>query len=260
MWGVFCVPVIFVQADIIPLEETERSARVAAEDEAIKWLEKIEERSTSITGVVADLRYDRTQGLVGDTQKRFGSIVYRSGPPSRFAVHFDLIMADMRLDREDRWYIFDGQWFVERYDNEKLFIKRQLVPAPVEGVDGSYTPDALSLGAGPFAIPITQKKDVVLRRFKVAVVEPQEGDSENSFHLHLIPLVVRSGDITEVDLWYDQDSLLPIRVRTVDDSENESIVYLSNVRLNESVEAFQIDTAEPTEQGWRVEVTLYDDK
>lgn len=230
-----------------------------SQEAAEAWLEKIEQRAADITTLQAEVRYDRIQGLVGDSQRRFGSLVYVMGPPARFAVHFDLLLADTRLDRQDRRYIFDGQWLVERYDNEKLFIKRQIVPPPVPGEE-ARPPDVLALGAGPFAVPITQKKDEVLRQFEVAIVEPQEGDPENSVHLKLTPRFGKPTEFTEIDVWYNRESLLPLRVRTIDESENESVIQLSNVRLNDPVEPVLIDTAEPADPGWRVEVTLYDEQ
>ena len=200
----------------------------------------------------AQLRYDRIQGLVGDRQRRFGALVYEAGPPGRFAVHFDRVLVDERLDRQDRWYVFDGVWLVERHEDQKLFMKRQVAPP---GGDGA---DPLALGEGPIPIPITSKKDRVLKRFDVEVVAPTESDPVDTVHLRLAPKAGVGVDFESVDLWYGRQTLLPVRVRTVDDSENESVIDVSDAEVNGPVNRALLDTSEPRDPGWRVEVTPWE--
>lgn len=228
-------------------------------ESAEDWLGKIEARSRHTKTLHAKLRYDRVQGLVGDRQRRFGTLVYDAGPPSRFSVHFDYLLVDRRLDRQDRWYVFDGQWLVERYDQDKLFIKRQVVApdtpdTPDSKGNGSEQADLLALGEGPFPVPVTTNKARILERFEVAVIEPAEDDPSNSLHLQLTPKPTHPSPFTRIDLWYDRATLLPARARTVDDSENESTIELSDLKVNDAVLPQLLDTSVPTEPGWRVEV------
>ncbi len=221
---------------------------------ASDWLDRIQQKSSQIKSLQADLRYDRNQGLVGDKQRRFGSLVFQAGPPKKYAIHFDRLLVDGRLDKQDRWYIFDGQWLVERLDAEKQFIKRQIV-APGAPADKA---DPLDLGEGPFALPITAKKDRILQRFSVAVIDAEKDDPVNSVHLKLTPRENFKSDYTQIDMWYDRESLLPVRVRTLDESENETVILMTKPRVNEPVDDKVFDTGEPKGDGWRIDTTPWE--
>lgn len=231
------IPLIGVSAERLPPEQ--------------ELLRLIEMSTSTVRTLRAQLVYDRTQQLVGDRQRRFGTLVYEMGPPARFAVHFDRLLVDRRMDHDDRWYIFDGQWLAERYDDEKLFIKRQVVPPPSPGAE-DIPPDPLALGAGPFALPIGLKREQVVKRFDVSLTPPANDDSP--FHLHLVPKPDYPSEFTEVDLWYERKRLLPTRVRTIDDSENETVVSLSQFRVNEPADTNVINTSPPSDPGWRIEI------
>ena len=229
------------------------------DDSADDWLDRIENRAKQIKTLHAKITYDRIQQLVGDRQRRFGTLVYDAGPPGQFAVLFDRLLVDSRLDRDERQYIFDGQWLVERYDDEKLFIKRQIVPPPAPGqlVQGA---DPLALGSGPFALPINMQKDNVLQRFDVKVISPATlGDQPDALQLRLTPKATDSGSFTRIDIAYDRSSLLPTIVSTLDDSENQSVITLDSVRTNEPIDDGVLDTTAPTDRGWRVEVKPWEE-
>jgi len=223
-------------------------------EDAMYWLDRIEEQAAQVKTLHANIVYDRVQQLVGDRQRRFGTLVYETGPPARFAVHFDRLLLDQRLDHQDRWYIFDGVWLIERLDTEKQFFKRQVNPRP-EGDPALAPPNSLSNGAGPFPLPMAHQKDQILSRFHVDLGENSVDDPEDSIHLHYVPKPNASIRFTQMDIWYDRQTLQPIRARTVDDSQNESIVRFTDIRLNELVDAGIFDISEPTQPGWQVEVT-----
>lgn len=227
----------------------------------IHWLDKIEQQSDQVHSLAAGVRYDRIQGLLGDRQRRFGTLVYVKGPPAKFAVHIDRLLVDQRLEQEHRWYIFDGVWLVERYEDQQIFIKRRVTPPvddsgeSVSDVDAPvHRRDPLAFGEGPFPLPLNQGKAALLKRFVVTLAPDTDSDPAGSVHLHLVPLAGRRGELVEVDLWYDRETLLPVRVRTLDDSENETVVNLKETRINGEVDESTIDTTEPTARGWRVEV------
>ncbi len=280
------------------------------------YLNQIEARATQTNTLRADIRYDRTQPLVGDHQRRFGRLTYDAGPPKRFAIHFDRLLVDTRLDREHRHYIFDGTWLVERYDADRLFIKRQIVPpnthknqptpatspdrkggvlrppltqpindtpptpathsdtppsAPpsdaTPGLPSSATnqphshpnpPDPLALGQGPFVLPLNLRKHDLQKRFNITLIPPTESDPENTIHLHLTPKPTFKTNHTTIDLWYHQETLLPLQARTTDDSQNISLVTLTNHQLNTPITPNDINTTEPTDRGWRIEITPYE--
>ncbi len=139
-------------------------------------------------------------------------MVYLSGPPARFAAHFDLLIAGRRVP-QDRWYVFDGVWLVEKVADQepKTFRKWQIVVAPDAKPEQA---NPLALGGGPFVIPVNMKKDLVLRRFAATLVAPNaKADPAGSVHLHLIPKPGQRSQVSEIDLWYDSQSLLPLRVK-----------------------------------------------
>jgi hypothetical protein len=233
-----------------------RPAEDAAVDPAAdELLTRIEARSKDLRTFRANVRYDRNQVLVGDKQRRFGSIVYVVGPPAKFAVHFDRLLVDGRVEKQDQRFIFDGRWLVERKDAEKQFTKRQVV-APDAPKDQA---DPLNLGEGPFALPVTAKKERINRKYNAVLVPAdKELDPKNTVHLKLTPRAGVKSDLTRIDLWYDQETLLPVQARTLDDSENESVILVSNAVVNEKVDEQVFDTTEPQERGWNVEIVPWE--
>lgn len=234
---------------------TQPAAEVGVDPAADELLTRIEAKAKDLRTFKADLRYDRNQVLVGDKQRRFGKIVYVVGPPAKFAVQFDRLLVDGRVEQQNQWFIYDAKWLVERNDAEKSFIKRQVVP-PDAPKDQS---DPLNLGEGPFALPITTKKDQILKKFDV-VIEPQmkETDPKNTVHLKLTPRAGVKSDLTRIDLWYDLETLLPTQARTLDESENETVILVNKIVVNEPVEDQVFDAAEPKDRGWSVQVVPWE--
>ncbi|MCX5659066.1 MAG: hypothetical protein NTW19_05000 [Planctomycetota bacterium] len=231
--------------------------------EASAWLDKIEAKAATIRTLECKLRYDRTQGLLKDTQARFGSLTYRTGPVPGFAVHFDRLYVDGRNERSNRWYIYDGTWLVEKLEDQKQFFKRQIVPpdAPAD------RRDPLALGEGPFAVPVTMNKQRVLRRYQVELVppvalpasaDPAKGELANSVHIRMVPHDQDSASFQEIDIWYDRESLLPVKVRSLNDSKTESVIQLREPQVNQPIESGVFDTSLPKGEGWRTEVTPWE--
>lgn len=224
-----------------------------ASPEVIDWLTKIEAATQQIEAMSGKITYDRIQGLLGDRQRRFGTLVYTAGPPARFAIHLDRLLIDGTVRPQDRWYVFDGRWLVERLDDEKRFTKWQVIPPNRDPAEA----DPLGTGEGPFALPVRVKKDDLLRRFNITLVEPAEGDPANSLHMKLIPREPVRYEFEELDLYYDRETLKPMQVRTLDDADSgdESIIKLRDLDTNAAnVDESQINVDEPKERGWRVEV------
>ncbi|MCC7407040.1 MAG: outer-membrane lipoprotein carrier protein LolA, partial [Phycisphaeraceae bacterium] len=175
------------------------------------------------------------------------------------------LLADERMEKQDRWYIFDGRWLVERLDDRKQFIGQEVEPPP-----GSMSPtaenapgggvDPLAMGQGPFVVPISPDKDRILARYEVMIVPPAEDDPPNALHLRLTPREGQRISFTSVDLWYDRESLMPQRVRTIDDSENQSIVKLSKLEMNPDVPDDLFRTTPPQERGWDVQLSPWEEK
>lgn len=211
------------------------------------WLEKIEQQANEIQTLTANLRYDNNQLLLGDEQRRFGTLIYEAGPPPRFAIHFDRKMVDGHWSQPDLWYLYDGRWLLKRDHENKTAVRYQLVPDEEEA-DGQ-----MELGEGPFPIPLNLKKDEVLAKFDVVVVEAAEDDPENSVHLKLTPREDHDTDLTQIDLWFDRETVLPVAVSSLNDSETQTVVRLSKTAINEDLPEQSFDTALPIEPGWQTD-------
>ena len=216
------------------------------------WLDLIEKKAASIKTLRAKVRYDRVQELQGDEQRRFGTLVFVTGPPAKFSVRFHRMIADETPRKLDNAYTFDGKWLVERDNLAKKFIKLQVVSPDA---DDERT-DPLALGAGPFAVPLGAKKELMLKRFNVKLVKPGEDDPPNTVHLSLVAKAGRDIEYEDIDLWYDRKTLVPARASARQPGTEEVHIYhLTEVQLDEEVKPTEIDTAEPKGRGWHVEIT-----
>ncbi len=208
------------------------------------WLTLIEAKAHEVKTLRAKLNYTREQGLLGDVQRRFGELIYQAGPPAKFCARFDKIVVDDAVHGMDKTYTFDGRYMVERDGDEKIFSRWELAK---EG----ETADLLTLGEGPFALPLNMNKSQVLSRFEVALAD--DGKDE-PVHLVLTPREGVEMDASKVELWFDRDTLLPVRARTENEErEDASDVKLREVELNPQDipdDAFNADL--PDDASWRV--------
>ncbi len=236
---------------------------------AITWLDKLEAAGRKIRSYQAKVVYDKEQGLLGDRVIRMGTVTYLAASPAAptkpatpacFAVRFDNMVVGTALRKRPRQYIFDGTWLVERHEKQKVFIKRQIV-APGE------TYDPLKLGSGPFPLPLGQKRAEVLRLFNVAMIDAAKDDPANTIHLKLTPRLnpatgKPTSTFTRINLYYNRTTLMPVKVMTVDESENRTTVKLSDTQVNKldaKGAAVLFDTTTPpTGADWKVEIVPWE--
>lgn len=236
----------------------------AEPDSAEHWLERIEDRAGDIDTLRARIHYTTIQGLLGDEQRRIGTLLYDDADPAekqptRFAVRFDRIIVDGSMQMQDRAYIYDGVWLGERIQehDRKVFIRRQFAP---EASDSSDAPekDLLSLGEGPFALPLNLKKDQVLKNYVVTVIESDEDAPAHAVGLQLLPRPGVDIEQKQIDLWFHRETLLPVRVRTTNSDETESIINLRDLDVNPALDGETFDTTPPREAGWEIEIKPLD--
>jgi len=216
-----------------------------AEVEAV--LDQIEAAAGELETLKARLRYDRIQGLLGDEQRRFGEFRYAAGSPAKFDAHFNKLMVDGKARRIDLRYTFDGVWLGERNGQDKTFVRRQLVPEDEAG-------RPMELGQSPFVLPLDARKADILARFNVALAEPADTDPDGSIHLILTPRDGQRLAQTRIDLWYDAKTMLPMRISSIDDSENQSVIDLMKVQTNKKLDEDTFDTTPPRGGGWSVQI------
>ena len=225
-------------------------------------LESIEEADEGVETIQSDVLYDRRLELQDDRIIRRGTLYFiAEGERRKFAVRFDTRIVDGVPREEDELLIFDGRWFVEKREDIKRFIRREIAR---KGADF----DPLRLGEGPFPIPIGQSERDIRARYEVSMPKVSaglEGDEEvqnliefvrDSYQLHLIPHDEDRSDLVDIRLWYrfQDGALVPRLARTVDPRGDVTYVQLVNVKVNAPVPEDALSVEPPTEDsGWRVQ-------
>lgn len=235
-------------------------------------LSALESADANFKSLQSDLQKTKTRSEIegGGDLIWTGRVMFQSDPPAtpgakpsrRFQVDFTSLTADGVKRAEQRTFIFDGQWFVERQPDVKQIHKRRIVP-PGETID------PLAIGEGPFPIPIGQKRERILQRF-TAELRPVSDfpDAErlggalppnlkDTYQLKLIPRpgASESKQFQEVRIWYRTSDLLPRIARTVDRDDAINVFNLTNIKLNEALPKDAFDVSVPT--GWDAQVDEY---
>ncbi len=247
-------------------------------------LDALETADAQLERVSSSVFLIKDFALAGDQEVRSGSLWYRrlkvepgqgeaqeAEPKSvkQFKVRFDQTNTAGVVDQNPREYIFDGEWLVEKFINDKQFIKRQMV-APGEHWD------PLRLGEGPFPVPIGQRRADILREFVAELsADPAEGldhprlieQAQQSHQLVLRPRpeLEATADYEIVRIWYDRQTLLPRMIRALDFTGDVSTVVLRDMLINADVQVSiaeldvkfddQFDTTPPpVGSGWDVSV------
>jgi len=227
----------------------------ATDAKTVALLEKIEAASATLNTFKTRVRYTRLQTLTGDEQRRFGDFYYDAGDddePTRFAVLFDRIVVDERARPMKTWYIFDGNWLLERDHDDKTAIRRELVPK------GAEQSGMLNMGDGQMPIPLRLKADEVLKTYKVQQHVDEPFGEQTLHHLTLTP---RKGkkDATPIDLWFDSETLLLQKIVTTEDTDEIEMLF-PTPKPNPEIKAETFDTAAPDKKdGWQVQEVPIED-
>ena len=234
-------------------------------DTADTWLEHIEKQLAKIETIHADISYERIDGvgILDDKQTQIGQLLFQAAAPTspstgarpaRFAIHFVKLTIDGRPQLQDIRHVFDGRWLVRRNNDEKIFNKDEIV-AP-DASENKKNP--LSLGEGPFTFPVTAGKERILKRFNAALISTAEKDPLQTVHLRLIPKPDRRQELAQIDIWYHVKTGVPMRIETLDNAPNQTIVTVSKVKLDKAIDSVAFDVTVPHERGWHVEVRPYE--
>jgi outer membrane lipoprotein-sorting protein len=220
-----------------------------------EWLTKIEEQTGQIKTLHANLSYKNIQTMQGNREVRLGTLVYKADPPQRFVVHFNQLIVNRRGEDLDESWIFDGHWLAQRDQLARQFTSWELVGPEDEGKN------IMEMSQGSFVLPLDMNRLRVLSRFDVTLIEDETDDGQpaNTIHLRLTPRAHINIKHTQIDLWYDRETLLPKRSRAIDHAENESTFVLSNVVIDEPIEGALFDTTVPQGRQWIIEQTPLND-
>lgn len=255
-------------------EEPGSASRATGYADGRALLVALGERDGEIRTLTGQVRLTGIQVLQGDMQRRIGALAMRTEPgaggePSRrmYAVRFEQLQLDRRVEEVDERYVFDGRWLVERLPREKQFIKREVVPA-------GRTPDPMEMMRdAPFWVSVGDDADRVLRDYHAEVLPATDGLVENPIaedlaglarlvegcvQLRLTPREGSPGedDWESVRLWFTPEGLLPrLYVKTAWTGDLQ-IAELFGVEVNGEVPASTFDTEAPDPgSGWQVQVT-----
>lgn len=232
------------------------------------------QRDREIETLTGRVRLTGIQVLQGDMQRRLGRLAMRTEPaagegPARrmYAVRFEQLQLDQRVEAVNEHYIFDGRWLVERLPDEKQFIKREMVPA------GRVLDPMELMRDAPFWVSVGDDADRVLRDYHAAVLPAADGLTVNAEHEDLaglarlvegcvqLKLTPREGapgqdDWESVRIWFTPDDLLPrLYIKTAWTGDLQ-IAELFGVEINAAVAGAVFDTEAPAPgAGWQVQIS-----
>lgn len=220
------------------------------------WLAVLEASASETQSLAARVRMTKVIDLLEEETMRWGELRYAAADQDhasmRFAVRFERIKLD-KIEKIDQSYIYDGRWLLDMDAKDKTATRRELVR---EGEEAD-----LELGDGPFLLPLNLRKDRVLQKFEVELIDAADGDPESdagTFHLRLIPKPAAGTDAQRIDLWFDRDTLLPLRAATLEADDDQTIVDLFKLEPNAKMADDTFETALPTGSGWELQVVPLD--
>ncbi len=226
---------------------------------AEQLLDAVAASDAKIDTLHTTIRYETVQDLLDDKQVRKGTAVLHISPDRKlkqFRVSFTQFISSRGLEEQSRDYIFDGRYLVERLNDEKQFIKREVV-RPGQEMD----PMAID---GPLPLPIGQSRESILKRFTAELLEPESDETSRLKGCYRLRLTARNADddLEMVDLWYDSQTLLPGRALITERSGDTVQVDLANTKGNQAeVDPAEFSTATPPlEDGWRIDIRLLEDE
>ncbi len=207
-------------------------------------LDRLETKGQAIKGLACNLIYKYvTVEPVEDAQIKEGELLFTVDQPNaKFLIHFDKMIAEGIVIPRHEYFLFDGGWLIERNDKARTVIRRQVV-RPGERID------PFRVGKGPFPLPFGQKREDILRNFKIDLRPFELGDPRNARHLHCVPLPDSelASRYSRVDIYVDRKIELPVRIVTERLTDGNRIeVDFQDINTNEAPakSRFQIEVPE----------------
>ena len=233
------------------------SAQPSSPGTAVALLDRLETATEGLRDFRADITVYKWDGVLQRREIRSGEIVYQQRPDNqskRFAILVKRQIIGRRQEDQNKRYIFDGSWFVEIDFDNRVFIKRQIVP-PGERFD------PLKLGEGPFPLPLGQRRDDVLARFEASRIDESSDEQLQAFladksveGLLLVPRATtpQAREIVQVEIFYDSVTLLPVGINLTETNGDRKIVRLRDLRRNEGIDESTLSIEQP--EGFNVDV------
>lgn len=172
--------------------------------------------------------------VFNDEQKYEGQLRFKKGDDNPvFLVIFDKFTHEGIVSRKKEWHAFKGRWYSEAREKTKQIVRREIV-RPGEKLN------VFELGEGPFPLPFGQKKQQIVKHFKIQLVPPAKGDPPNTDHLVCTPKpgTELSRKFKKVHFYVDKKLDLPTRVRTIAEGDEQEIQVdfpHDKIRLNKGL-------------------------
>ncbi len=197
--------------------------------EAMKLLKALEAAGANYPVLTAKVNYNVLDRLTGDEETRTGRVAFQNRTaktPARFAIRFETLAlgkakpTDSKLD-----YVYDGYWF-------HIAKHRQKTITRIEVTRPGQEADVLKIGKGPFPIPFGQKAADVARLFEVTTRAPRESDPKNTGYLRLVPRKEHKVSVkfTRMEIWIDEKTFLPVKVKTRDKNKAYTTATFSEIK------------------------------
>ncbi len=170
-------------------------------------LTDLERRSDSLHDIRCRVRYVEDDRINLTKRTKTGTIVFLITKPNpHFLIHFDKTVTDGILGKKE-WYLFDGRRLYEAIERIKQVTRREIA-RPGQKVD------LFDLETAPFPLPFGQKKETILRNFKVELIPPAKGDPKNTDHLLCTPKPESRmyGEYDRLEFFVRRDLHLPNRI------------------------------------------------
>ncbi len=210
-------------------------------------LDRLESKGKAIRDLRAKVKKDQIDTFpVKEVRTNEGVLLFRRFDANpKFLIRFDRYVAAgiVREGPENReWFVFDGQWLIERQDKAKIIHKRQVLAA------GEHL-DVFKLGQGPFPMPIGQSRRDMLTHFSITR-GAAAGKDDPAGCDHLVCAVRKGSDLAEtyktVEFFVDRALDLPVRIRA-ERAKDETVVVVTliDVKLNTGMAASEFEIPLP---------------
>ncbi|MBL4591974.1 MAG: hypothetical protein JKY96_08450 [Phycisphaerales bacterium] len=262
-------------AVVPPMDNAKPEPQMIAEptqgfDSPRALLVALAKKDATVNTLKGEVRFTTIQALEGDIQTRHGWLYLRTDHATEhrdYAVRFDQLIVDQRMQTIDEQYAFDGQWFVERLPEDKQFNKRQIVPM------GEKLDPMELMREAPFWVSLGRDTDRVLTSYDTELLDTNEGlvGNEDFPELAGLALLVEgctqlrltpkpgSGledDWDNVRIWIDSTTLLPRLYIKAEWTGNIQIVELFGVTPNEQIDPSIFSTTTPSDRsGWNIQIS-----
>ncbi len=237
---------------------SDTSTSKPANNDIDQLLEKIESSCSQLQSFQADMNYDILQSLIDSETVRTGKLYYKTldgGVVAR--IHFDdLTEIDLMADDMnpapvvfDEDFYFDGLWVIRCNAQTKTVQKWEVSK-------DRQNREAFRLGHGPFPLPFAIKKQDVLTYFKTELMPAKGKAAKTETHLKLTPVPDSSyaEEYRVIDIWFDNESYIPNKIRYLKQDYEENTVVWTNINTKDSIKD-SIFEAPKTPSGWSEEVT-----